>query len=72
MERLLNNAGIFTWKKLSKSGIGELRRLIIANGTSLNETDPTTWPEQAELAVANQWEQLEAFQKELINGKRIR
>jgi len=72
MERLLNNAGIFTWKKLSKSGIGELRRLIIASGTSLNETDPTTWPEQAELAVANQWEQLEAFQKELINGKRIR
>lgn len=70
MEVLLNNAGIFTWKQLSRTGIGELKRMLAAGGTQLNLHDPSTWPEQAQLAEADKWEQLEQFQKELNGGRR--
>ena len=71
IEILLNNEGIFTWKKLSQTGIGELKRILAASGAQLNLHNPSTWPEQAELAVANKWEQLEKFQQELVGGRRI-
>jgi len=69
IEVLLNNAGIFTWKQLSKTGIGELKRVLASGGAQLNLHNPSTWPEQAELAVENKWEQLEQFQKELGKKK---
>ena len=71
IEILLNNAGIFTWKKLSKTGIGELKRILATSGAQLNLHNPSSWPEQAELAVTDKWEQLEKFQKELIGGRKM-
>ena len=70
IEQLLNNNGIATWKKLSHTGIGELKRLLTKNGYQTKMHDPSTWPEQAELAKNNKWTELEKLKNELINGIR--
>ncbi len=69
IEVLLNNANIYTWKKLSKTGIGELKRLLKASGSIYEAHDPGTWPEQAALAASWSWTELEALQIELKAGR---
>jgi len=69
IEVLLNNANIYTWKKLSKTGIGELKRLLKAGGSVYEAHEPNTWPEQASLAANWSWTELEALQAELKAGK---
>ena len=69
IEVLLNNANIYTWKKLSKTGIGELKRILKAGGSIYETHDPSTWPEQASLAVDWSWPELEALQAELKAGR---
>lgn len=69
IEVLLNNANIYTWKKLSKTGIGELKRILKAGGSIYETHDPSTWPEQASLAVNWNWTELEALQAELKAGR---
>ncbi len=69
IEVLLNNANIYTWKKLSKTGIGELKKLLKAGGSIYAAHDPNTWPEQAALAANWSWTELEALQAELKAGK---
>jgi predicted flap endonuclease-1-like 5' DNA nuclease len=70
IEVLLNNANIHTWKKLSKTGIGELRRILKKAGSQYEMHDPLTWPEQAALAAAWDWTALEHMQKEMKGGIR--
>jgi len=70
IEILLTKKGVTTWKQLSVSGIGELKRILATGGEEYKIHDPTTWPEQAELAAANKWDQLEKLQKELNGGVR--
>ena len=70
IEGLLAKKGITTWKRLSVSGIGELKRILAAGGEQFKMHDPTTWPEQAELAAASKWEELEKLQQELNGGIR--
>ncbi len=69
IEVLLNKANIYTWKKLSKTGIGELKRLLKAEGSVYEAHDPSTWPEQASLAANWSWTELEALQAELKAGR---
>ncbi|GEM_PF-5915415 len=69
IEVLLNNANIYTWKKLSKTGIGELKRLLKAGGSVYEAHEPSTWPEQAALAANWSWTELETLQAELKTGK---
>lgn len=69
IEVLLNKANIYTWKKLSKTGIGELKRLLKAEGSVYEAHDPSTWPEQASLAANWSWTDLEALQAELKAGR---
>lgn len=69
LEVLLNNAKIHSWKKLSKTGIGELRRILKAGGSSYQVHDPSYWPEQAKLAAAWDWTALETLQEELKGGR---
>ena len=69
IEVLLNNANIYTWKKLSKTGIGELKRILKAAGSIYEAHEPNTWPEQASLAASWNWTELEALQAELKSGR---
>lgn len=69
IEVLLNNSNIYTWKKLSKTGIGELKKILKAAGSKYQVHDPSTWPEQAALAASWKWTELEELQAELKGGR---
>ncbi len=69
IEVLLNNSNIYTWKKLAKTGIGELKRILKAAGSKYQVHDPSSWPEQAALAASWNWTELEALQEELKGGR---
>jgi ribosomal protein S6 len=62
----LENAGILTFDQLAHSSQEELEALLEGVRGS---HDATTWSEQAALAAASKWEELDALQEQLIGGK---
>ncbi len=65
----LKEAGIETFAKLSKSTPEELKEILEKSGGSFNAIDPATWPEQAELAAADKWDELKELQDKLTGGR---
>lgn len=66
---LLQEAGILTFAQLAESEVDRLREIL--RGAGLAFADPTTWPEQARLAAAGDWEGLKALQQKLKGGRRV-
>jgi len=66
---LMNNAGINTWAELAKTSEGRLQEILDAAGSRYKLARPGSWPRQAGLAAAGQWEALEKLQDELDGGK---
>lgn len=69
IERLLNAAGINTFVELSEASVERLTEILSEGGPSFSIHKPDTWPRQAALAAAGQWEELKAWQDELDGGK---
>lgn len=69
IEEILNRAGIFTFLKLSATGPEALKKILDAEGPRYQMHDPATWPKQAGLAAAGQWEELKKLQDELTAGR---
>jgi len=67
---LLQAAGIMTFAQLAATDVSRLKEIIAEAGLSAL-ADPTTWPEQARLAAAGKWDELEALQDELKGGRRV-
>ena len=65
----LQEAGIKTFAKLSKSTPEEVKEILEKSGGHFNALDPTTWPEQAALAAADKWVELKELQDKLTGGK---
>jgi len=65
----LQEAGVKTFAKLSKSTPEELKEILEKSGGHFNALDPGTWPEQAELAASDKWDELKELQDKLIGGK---
>jgi predicted flap endonuclease-1-like 5' DNA nuclease len=66
---LLQAAGITTFAQLAATDVSQLKEIIAKAGLSAL-ADPTTWPEQATLAAAGKWDELEVLQDELKGGRR--
>jgi predicted flap endonuclease-1-like 5' DNA nuclease len=66
---LLQAAGITTFAQLAATDVSQLKEIIAKAGLSAL-ADPTTWPEQANLAAAGKWDELEVLQDELKGGRR--
>jgi len=66
---LLMNADIGTFKALSKADPDKIREILLEAGSRYKMHDPTTWPQQAELAASDKWEELTKLQDELKGGK---
>ena len=66
---LLNAAGIATFQQLSAASPESIKEILASAGGMMATMDPTTWPEQAKLAAAGDWEKLQAWQDELDGGK---
>jgi subtilisin-like proprotein convertase family protein len=69
IEELLNNAGIFTFAQLADTETDDIQDILDAAGAAFNRHDPQTWAEQAEMAANDEWEELKAWQDELVGGK---
>ncbi len=66
---VLNKAGITTFAQLAETDVSRLTQILTDAGLSAL-ADPTTWPEQAHLAAAGEWDALETLQDELKGGRR--
>jgi small subunit ribosomal protein S1 len=70
IQQILRDAGIGTFEKLSSSDVDQIREILLAAGSRYKMFDPTTWPEQAKLAAAGDWDALKELQDSLQGGKR--
>jgi predicted flap endonuclease-1-like 5' DNA nuclease len=61
-------AGITTFAQLAETSVERLQAIL--DEADIRLGDPATWPEQAGLAAAGEWEKLEALQEELQGGHR--
>lgn len=69
IEELLNEHGIQNWNDLREAEVERLHEILISAGDHMRVHDPSTWPQQAELAVTGQWDRLLEYQDFLIGGK---
>lgn len=65
---LLNEAGITTFQGIVDAGAEKLEGILDEAGLQMIDAD--TWPEQAKLAAAGDWEALAVLQDKLKGGKR--
>jgi predicted flap endonuclease-1-like 5' DNA nuclease len=66
---VLQAASINTFAQLAETDVERLKQILIEAGVRL--TDPGTWPQQAGLAAAGDWEALKRLQDELKGGRRV-
>ena len=66
---LLQAAGIATFSQLAATDVSRLEQIVREAG--LRVAYPGTWPEQATLAAAGKWQELERLQGQLKGGRRV-
>ncbi|MFP4395294.1 MAG: helix-hairpin-helix domain-containing protein, partial [Anaerolineales bacterium] len=66
----LNEHGILTFEQLAETEVARLEEILEEAGPRFRIAAPETWPEQAALAAAGDWEGLQALQDELVGGRR--
>ena len=68
---ILNATGIMTFGQLAALDADRIRKMLeLADPRLLRLADPTTWPEQARLAAAGDWDAFRKLQDELKGGRR--
>lgn len=65
IEQILKLAGITTWTQLGAAKTDDLVKILENAGPNYRIHDPSSWPHQARLADAGEWEELMAYQKTL-------
>lgn len=68
ISQVMQDAGIMTFEQLAAADVSRLQQILTEAGMRLAE--PSTWPEQAGLAAAGDWQALETLQDELAGGRR--
>ena len=68
-EEALKAGGITSWKELADSTPEKITEILTAAEGNFSGQVPTTWPKQAAMAVAGQWDELEKYQDVLDGGK---
>ncbi|MCR9051686.1 MAG: helix-hairpin-helix domain-containing protein [Phaeodactylibacter xiamenensis] len=68
IEGLLNAGGIYTWKELANTTVERLQEILDEAGKRFGLAKPDSWPRQAALAAAGEWEALQKLQDELQGG----
>jgi predicted flap endonuclease-1-like 5' DNA nuclease len=70
--KVLQDAGIETFAQLAAASPDQLTQILeAADPRLLRLADPATWPEQAALAAAGEWDALGALQGSLKGGRRM-
>jgi len=71
IEELLNNAGIQTYTQLAETDADQLKQILADAGARYQMANPTSWPAQAKLAGAADWDGLTEFQDKLHAGRHV-
>jgi predicted flap endonuclease-1-like 5' DNA nuclease len=69
IESVLQAAGILSYAQLADTAPAQLEEILA--DARIRIADPTTWPEQAALAAAGDWQGLELLQSQLKGGRRV-
>jgi subtilisin-like proprotein convertase family protein len=69
IEALLNAAGITTYDELAETSVERLQEILNEGGPAYNRHNPATWAQQAQMAGNGDWDELRAWQDELIGGR---
>ncbi len=69
IEEILKAGGITTFSKLSTAQYDDLKALLNEAGSRYKMHNPTTWPQQAELAEKGAWDELSKLQDRLLGGR---
>ncbi len=67
---LLKMDGIKTFQAVADAGADRLKEVLASAGSRYRMHDPSTWPDQAKLAAAGEWDALKALQDDLKGGRR--
>ena len=65
---ILKKTGIATYQQLSETDAKKIEHVLHEAGIT-GIADPTTWPQQAKLAAAGKWKELDKLQEELKGGR---
>ena len=65
---LLVVAGLKSYAKLAVSPLDDIKAILSKGGSNYAMHDPSTWPEQAQLAADGKWAELNALKEKLIGG----
>ena len=68
IEALLLKVGITSYQQLSQTSLERLNQ-ILEDAKLGSLTNPGTWPQQARLAAAGKWDELQAYQDTLSRGR---
>ena len=68
IEELLYAAGITSYAVLGSTPVSQIQEILVQAGGLVATRDPSTWPDQAKLAAAGEWDKLKAWQDELDGG----
>jgi predicted flap endonuclease-1-like 5' DNA nuclease len=60
-------AGITSFAELAAKDVGQLSAIL--NEAGIHTANPSTWPEQAQLAAQGKWDELQELQDKIINGR---
>lgn len=71
IEELLKNNGIMNWHMLATAPTDSLKAILQKGGERFQMHDPSSWPDQAALAIEGKWAELEEYQV-LLPGGRLR
>lgn len=66
---VLHEAGINSFAKMAESKAEDIKEILEKSGGHFNAQDPTSWPEQAQLAADEKWDELKELQDKLIAGR---
>ena len=69
---VLHEAGITTFAKLAESKAEDIHAILEKSGGHFNAQDPTSWPEQSQLATDGKWDELKELQDKLIAGRDVK
>lgn len=69
IEKLMNNAGIYSFGQLSSTPVEVLRRILTDGGQRFLIHNPDTWPRQGAMAAEGKWDELKEWQAILAKGK---
>jgi predicted flap endonuclease-1-like 5' DNA nuclease len=69
ISKLLQADGIDTFAKLAKASQKKLKGILAEAGPRYKMHNPGSWPKQAKLAAAGDWDALQKLQDELSGGK---